>query len=61
MISLLYTGISALIIYISNIQRTEKYGAVMYQKKGEGRGDISSTYKVISKAASTWATQQLGL
>ena len=30
MIFLLYTGTSALIVYISNIQRTEKYSAVMY-------------------------------
>ena len=30
MIFLLYTVTSALIVYISNIQRTEKYSAVMY-------------------------------
>ena len=30
MIFLLYTGTSALIIYISNIQGTKKYSAVMY-------------------------------
>ena len=30
MIFLLYTGTSALIVYISNIQRTEKYSAVLY-------------------------------
>ena len=32
MIFLLYTGTSALIIYISNIQRAQKYSAVMNWK-----------------------------
>ena len=33
MIFLLYTETSALIIFISNIQRTEKYGAVIYNTR----------------------------
>ena len=39
MIFLHYTGTSALIIYISNIQRTQKYSAVMYfDDDGQGMG-----------------------
>ena len=37
MIFLLYTGTSALVIYISNIQRTQKYSAVICKQYAEDR------------------------
>ena len=43
MIFLLYTGTSALIIYISNIQGTKKYSAVMYYPSGHIQSETFST------------------